>query len=78
MFIRLRDAKTNVNMLLSVKEILAVKDYIHNGESVIAAKSIVFTRPTDEDQGGTHNYFVEESLNDIEALLDNAIDRMFL
>lgn len=78
MFIRLFDARANANMLLNMREIITVKDYITNSNEtpIPNVKSVVMTRPLG-DQIITHNYFVSESVTDIEGLLTNAIDQMF-
>lgn len=77
MFIRLTDAKSNVNMLLSVREILVVKDYIVNGTPIENANTVVMTRPINGEEGVTHNYFVSETLTEIESLIETALELSF-
>ena len=78
MFIRLYDARANSNMLLSVREILVVKDYLTDGGTVIeGAKAVVMTRPVDRESGATHNYYVSETVDDVESLIATALDSVY-
>lgn len=80
MFIRLFDAKTCVAMLLSVKDIIAVKEYRLNDDErdpIANARSVIMTRPLGEDARKTHDYFVSETITDIETLITNSIELMY-
>lgn len=77
MFIRLYDARSEVNMLLSVREILAVKDYSPKDEPIDGANSVIMTRPVDSGSNATHNYFVLETVSQIETLILEALELSF-
>jgi predicted RecB family endonuclease len=77
MFIRLFDSKTNVDMLLGVAEIVAVKEYFVNSdrERIEGARSVVMTRPLNDKANKTHDYFVAETINEIEERIEKALSQ---
>lgn len=74
MFIRLTDARLDVAMLVPLREIIVVKDYIPSDSPVENAKSVVMIRPINEGATLTHNYFVTETIDDIERLMVEALE----
>lgn len=78
MFVHLNDARANVKMLLNVKEIMVVKEYLPTGEiNYPEANAVVMTRPIDTEDGRTHNYFVKETVDEVHDKLIQALDYMF-
>lgn len=79
MFIRLFDQKNSSNMLVPLTDIVIVKDYMVNEDNptmILGARSVVMTRPVGEQSKRTKDYFVAESVDEIEQLINQALQSL--